>query len=75
MAAGFSSQWDSTNTRNYGVCPDLNHEMLILVPKIVTLPINMSRDGLPGVINSGSVGIRGMPTEKERKIPFLNRFC
>lgn len=31
--------------------------MPILGPNIVTIPVNMGRDGLPGVINAGSVGI------------------
>lgn len=45
---------------------DLNYIMPILGPNIVTIPVNMGRDGLPGVINAGSVGIRGMPTKKQR---------
>lgn len=40
--------------------------MLSLVSKVVTIPVNMGRDGLPGEINAGSVGIRGTPTKKQR---------
>ena len=47
------------------MCQDPNYIMLSLMSKITRL-INMGRDGLPGEINAGSVGIRGMPTKKQR---------
>lgn len=34
---------------------------------MVTIAVNMGRDGLPGGTNASSVGIRGMPTEKQKQ--------
>lgn len=53
------------------MCQDLNYIMLILVTRIVTIPVNMGRDGLPGGTAAGSVGIRGMPTKKHRYSPLI----
>lgn len=33
---------------------------------MVTTAVSMGRDGLPGGVNAGSVGIKGMPTKKHR---------
>lgn len=44
------------------MCQDVNYVMLIWVSKIVTIPVRTDRDGLP----SGSMGIRGMPTKKQK---------
>ena len=65
MAAGFSSGLGITNT---GSCLSVRRSKLHnanLMSKI-TILINMGRDGLPGEINAGSVGIRGMPAKKQR---------
>lgn len=41
--------------------------MLISGSQMVTIAVNMGRDGLPGGTNASSVGIRGMPTEKQKQ--------
>lgn len=48
------------------MCQDLNYIMLISGSQMITIAVNMGRDGLPGGINAGSVGIRGMPTKKHK---------
>lgn len=40
--------------------------MLISGSQMVTTAVSMGRDGLPGGVNAGSVGIKGMPTKKHR---------
>lgn len=48
---------------------DFNYAKPSVASKILRRAVNPGRDGSPGEINAGSVGIRGMPAKKQRTLP------